>query len=475
MSPGSYGHFVGRRMARLVAFIAVTTLACGLFAVSAQAAEPTIEGVSVKAISSKRATLEATIDPGDLETTYEFWVEFAVCQNPPLNAGVCDAIAIGPHGHGQLAAVSSGQNVDTTLTHLSPGYLYKYWVVASNSEGEVQSGSKSFAALPPPVVASESASGITSSDGTLEAQVDPEGQSVYYQFQLVANASEFPSELECPQRVLPRACLETSAYGGVLPVGYLPAGSTDQSVSLDLAKAGVTLEPDTTYHYRVLVAPFVQTEDTVQWEGPPVDGADRTFTTEPGPSPPSIESVSLSRLTSSDATLEAQIDTEGLETTYQFEMWASPCGTKCELIENVTLPSGKLLGSFVAQSVSLDLDSAGVTLTPGGEYGYSLTATSSAGSVEAKWQIFTAPENVVVPLKKTNPTEGGGSGSGSGSQTPGPSLTPPTIGYAVPDLMPPGKATVKGHAKVKRSVKHKKPERHKSKATRRKGHKTGKG
>lgn len=274
---GGYRQVVGRRFVRLVVFVLASAFACGLLAVSAQAAKPTIEDVSAKSITSKRATLEATVNPGGLETTYEFWVEFAVCQNPPLHSGVCDSIAIGTHGQGQLAAGSAAQNVDTTLTHLSPGYLYRYWVVANNSAGEETSASKTLTALPAPVVDSESASGIATSDATLEAQINPEGQAVYYQFQLVSSASEFPSELKCPPHSFLMGCLQPAE--GVLPVQYLASATTDESVSVDLAKSGVTLKPDTIYHYRVLVAPHVQTEDTVEWEGPPVVGADQTLTT----------------------------------------------------------------------------------------------------------------------------------------------------------------------------------------------------
>jgi hypothetical protein len=281
---GGYKQVVGRRFVRLFVFVLASAFACGLLAVSAQAAKPTIEEVSAKSITSKRATLEATVNPGGLETTYEFWVEFAVCQNPPLHSGVCDSIAIGTHGQGQLAAGSAAQNVDTTLTQLSPGYLYRYWVVANNSAGEETSASKTLTALPAPVVDSESASSIATSDATLEAQINPEGQAVYYQFQLVSSASEFPSELECPPHSFLMGCLQPAE--GVLPVQYLASATTDENVSVDLAKSGVTLKPDTIYHYRVLVAPHVQTEDTVQWDGPPVVGADETFTTLEEPAAP---------------------------------------------------------------------------------------------------------------------------------------------------------------------------------------------
>lgn len=143
----------------------------------------------------------------------------------------------------------------------------------------------------------------------------------------------------------------------------------------------MTLHPGWEYRYSV---------EATNSSGTATDPS-QNFTTS---SHPSIESESLSHLTSTDATLEAEINTEGLETTYQFKMWESPCshrGSGCELIMNVPLPSGKLLGSFVSQSVSLDLNGAGVTLTPGGEYGYSVTATNAAGSVEGSWHQFEPP------------------------------------------------------------------------------------
>jgi hypothetical protein len=51
----------------------------------------------------------------------------------------------------------------------------------------------------------------------------------------------------------------------------VPAGSSAQAVSLDLASIGATLQPDTTYHFRVIAA------DTS--DGKTVHGADQTFTT----------------------------------------------------------------------------------------------------------------------------------------------------------------------------------------------------
>ncbi len=121
-------------------------------------------------------------------------------------------------------------------------------------------------------------------------------------------------------------------------------------------------------------------------EAPTVYGPDQTFTT-PASNVPSIESESVSNITLTDATLEAQIKTEGLESTYEFHLLTAPlclqANPPCEPPQHLLpLPSGKLLGSFVAQSVSVELNSAGVTLSPGERYEYWVTTASAAGNTQ---------------------------------------------------------------------------------------------
>lgn len=371
-----------------------------------------------------------------------------------------------------------------------------------------------------PVIDSESVSNVTATDATLEASINsqeaPPGD--YYQFQVVTNPSGFASEILCPS-TRPQGAEECVGpqSPGVPPIGFHPSSfeHLEKPVSLDLNSAGVTLKPGTTYHYRVLAARRVQTEDTIQWEPPTVYGPDQTFTTPPAiegesvsnitptdatieaqintggletsyevwvgtigcieenlgavchsTSPgeivgtilagasiqtvsidvakawhklapnssyvftvsatnsagkansnfkifktaagvqPAIEGESVSNITPTDATLEAQVNSEGLETTYQFRL-ESGClwPRECEAIAVYPMPSGTLLGSFVNQSISLDLNSSGVTLAPGVEYAYSVTATNAAGSVAGHEQRFTTPEDGVQPLN-TNPTPG---------------------------------------------------------------------
>ena len=121
-------------------------------------------------------------------------------------------------------------------------------------------------------------------------------------------------------------------------------------------------------------------------------------------SPPAIVSESVSGITEHDATLETQLNTEGLETTYKFYLQEAPlcldANPPCEVPEHepLVLPGEKLLGSFVGQSVSVDLNSAGVTLLPGVDYRYWVTATSAAGATKGQTQRFIAREGEVQPL-----------------------------------------------------------------------------
>jgi hypothetical protein len=320
------------------------------------------------------------------------------------------------------------QEVQAEVTGLTPGQQYTYWLIARNAFSEdVRSASLGFTTplASTPAVESEAASSVTSTGATLEAKINSEDlpEGAYYQFQLVKSTSEYLPELTCPEsEVLPPSrpddCDSPDSQRptpGALPIGYVAKGPEGQPVSLSLAAAGVTLRPDTTYHYRVLAAKRVQSEDGVDWQGPFVDGSDHTFTTPP---PPAIESTSVSNVTEHDATLEAQINTEGLETSYQF-LLSAICGGKgaCLVVVNYPLPSGLLLGSFVDQSVSLDLNTVGVTLQPGGTYTYSVRAGTTASAPHN----FTTPEDVVQPLGTTTsplfaPRQPAGSSTNSSDQ-----------------------------------------------------------
>lgn len=116
--------------------------------------------------------------------------------------------------------------------------------------------------------------------------------------------------------------------------------------------------------------------------------------------PPSILGESAVGVTEHDATLGAQINPNGLETSYQFRL-ESGCpvsGLSCLAITVYPLSAGSIPASSESQNVSLDLNTASVTLQAGEEYRYSVTATNTAGpAAEGPPQIFTTPSGSIQP------------------------------------------------------------------------------
>jgi hypothetical protein len=274
---------------------------------------------------------------------------------------------------------------------------------------------------PAPTIESDSVSHVRQNDATLEALIDPgSGEDGF------SLATEYEFFLEAPWCGVygPGSCEGT---GGVqVSKGVIAAGSGPERVSVDLIDAGHELAPSTTYGYRVVARNGAGTRY----------GGEQTFTTPSGDEPV-IEGASLLRTSPTDATLGARIDTEGLETKYEFLLWYSPCskhGSGCEVLIDVPLPSGTLLGSFVGQDVSIDLNSAGVTLGEG-EYGFSVKATNAAGGTSADGGVFEVPggpeagpppppPSPVPPIAVPPSTEGGldqtqGIGSGQAPDGPG--------------------------------------------------------
>jgi alpha-tubulin suppressor-like RCC1 family protein len=297
---------------------------------------------------------------------------------------------------GSNAAASFTVDSEDSITAVSPAGTGTVEVKVTTPDGSSPAGSAdefSYEAPPKtgqaPTIGGASVSDITEHSAKLWAQINPNGLETEYELLLTYMVCQSPTGYNCQ--------VITSERVGR---GTIAAGDEAQTVSADATK----LSPGYSYDYSVIA-----TNSGGESKG------GSTFKTLPeGSAPtgqaPAIESVSVSGITEHDATLEAQIDTEGLETTYQFTMW-SICGGKgvCQIVTNYRLPSGELLGSFASQRVSLDLSSAGVTLESGGTYFYSLTATNTAGTTEAHSQAFTTPEGFFEPLNTAaEPTTKGG-------------------------------------------------------------------
>jgi hypothetical protein len=425
-------------MMTIAAFAAIGCLSGGVSASAQASTVPVVDSESVSNITSTDATLQASIN-SQADAAGDYY-QFQLVRNasgfaseilcpptlPPGTDGCFGTQSASALPIGFIPGNTLQPGVDHPISldlagagvTLQPGTTYHYRVLVARrvqTEDTIQwepptvYGADQTFTTPsgPPSIESESVSHVTSTDATLEAQINPQGDQAgdYYQFQMVEDPSEYASEILCPTKPPPTTdgCIGTHSEGA-LPIGWV-CGSCEreqaaQQVQLDLANAGVTLKPATTYHYRVIAARAVQTEDTIQWEPPTVYGPDQTFATPPASSAPVIDSVSISHLTSTDATLEAQVNTEGLETSYEFRLTYTRCRECEDIVYRIPLPSGLLLGSFETQSVSLDLNSARVTLKPG-FYEYSLSATSTGGSTEARWQAFEPPEDMLQAVTTT--------------------------------------------------------------------------
>ncbi len=144
--------------------------------------------------------------------------------------------------------------VHATLSGLEPDTVYHYRLVASNANGTNPGEAfqdRTFA-TPGPGIHHQSASAVTSTSATLQAEIDPDEAATTYYFQYGTSAG----------------------YGGAVPSPpglALGSGKGDVAVSVHLQG----LASGTTYHYRVVAVS--------ESGGRPVtaEGPDETLTTQP--------------------------------------------------------------------------------------------------------------------------------------------------------------------------------------------------
>lgn len=263
-----------------------------------------------------------------------------------------------------------------------------------------------------PTIDSEWVTGVTPSNATLHAEINPSDLYTVYKLQIDVTGHYKFDQVESCELYPPGAiCLQEVISGEPQPPGLiqppessLEASSEPQHVSVDLASIGSTLQPETTYHYRAIAA-----NRTGYATGP-----DRTFTTRPVSAPPLIAAEWATDVTDSGATLHAEIDPSGLYTAYKLQIdttghfsfyQSSNCvlslpGFLClqEVIWGEPQPAGliqprerHLASGYETQHVSVDLASIGSTLQPETTYHYRAIAENTEGFVAGPAQTFTTP------------------------------------------------------------------------------------
>jgi hypothetical protein len=205
---------------------------------------PAIEAESATPGPRGSVSVEATIDPEGNETSYH--IEYVSDADFTKGVGgkacewACASVAAG----GTLPASVEQRPVGVRVTGLTLSSSYHYRVVASNSEGTATGPGQTFETLPAAYLESEYSTDVASSSATLDAQVNPLESSTEYRIEYGTSA----------------------AYEHVLG-GKAGEGAASVVIGGHVQE----LSPGTNYHYRIVLRNELGT----------VEGADRTFTTQP--------------------------------------------------------------------------------------------------------------------------------------------------------------------------------------------------
>jgi hypothetical protein len=355
---------------RLLATTLGALVALALSAAPAFAAAPE-EPVTItpaKSITGTTAILEGTLNPGG--EAMDGWY-FAYAPGPECIGGLTTTQ--------EPEADAEAQKESKEVTGLEPDKTYKFCLVAINASGEATAGNevsfKTAPAKPEVAASSESAAPVTPIEESLSAEVNADNQQTLYAFEYSTEATGETLE---------------GAITTVDGEAALPAEFGARAVSV---LTGPTLEPSTTYYYRIVATN--QTGTT--------DGTVGEFETE-AVGMPMIENESAVAITQTSASLSALINPEFQETTckgFELSGTTAPC-------EPENLGSG---GTGVTTSASL------TGLQPNTEYGYKALAENGSGLSEGSAQTFvTLPEPPTVSTGA--PTAGASSATVTGTVNP---------------------------------------------------------
>jgi sugar lactone lactonase YvrE/phosphodiesterase/alkaline phosphatase D-like protein len=209
---------------RLVATNNGGTQAWGATKTFTTTAAPPISTTEPAEVLRQEATLKAKVNPQGAETHYYF--QYGPTASYGQRIPAVDAYV----GKG-IANVALSQK----LTALEDG-TYHFRVVASNSKGTTYGADREFLIDNRPLVTTEGASSVQPGSATLAGKVNPQNFASTYRFELVPDADYKADGFSYPLKV-------------PVPDKSAGAGIGDVSVS---EPTGALLEPQTTYHYRLV-------------------------------------------------------------------------------------------------------------------------------------------------------------------------------------------------------------------------------
>jgi hypothetical protein len=311
-----------------------------------EAFAPVIDSQNASASGNPTLTLEAQINPDYQETTYSF--QYAG------NEALTGATTV---PGGTLPAVFGDQPASVNLSSgLTPG-VYYYRAIAVNATGTSYGTVQSFTRVARPTVGETEAQDATTSTVVLSGSINPQGLATTYRFELVSETAY--------QAALAASAEDPYAAGPSTTTKSIGSDYTPHATGEVIAKE---LLPGTTYHYALVAT---------NQQGTTI-GADGTFTTGQ-PTPPGATTGSANNITQNTASITGTIDSQGLPTTYGFEIGLEA--------GNYGPPTG--LGSVGAGAAQAEVILPLTGLQPGTTYHYRITATNNDGTSYGTDQSFT--------------------------------------------------------------------------------------
>ncbi len=302
---------------------------------------PVVVTGSATSIGNNTATLNATVNPSGLATTWQFEYGTTTSYGSMM-----------PVTPGSLTAGSSAQAVSIALTGLAPGTTWHFRIKATNDNGTTTGSDVTFSTTgtpQAPLVVTGAALSITGTSGTLNGTVNSQGSPTTWQFEYGADLS----------------------YGSSIPLtpSNINTGTSDP-VSITLGG----LSPGTTVYYRLKATNTVGT----------VYGSGGSFTTA---QPPAVVTQAAIAITTTGATLLGTVNPNGVSSTWQYEY-----GTDTSYGQVAPAQPGTTGTGNSPETVPFNLSG----ITPGATIHYRLKAVNSAGTAYGADLVFTTKQPPTV-------------------------------------------------------------------------------
>lgn len=291
---------------------------------------PIAQANAATSITTNSATINGSVNPGNLSTTVVF--EYGLTSLLGTEVSAAQSPVSG----------TTSTAVSTSLTGLLPNTTYYYQVKATNASGTSNSDIVSFKTTAlAPVATTNDATSVTGSGATLNGTVTPHDTNVTVFF-------DYGSTL---------------SYGAPVTADQSPlSGETATAVTYSLTG----LEPNTTYHFRVRAVN----------SGGTTNGDDLTFTTSK--IAPTATTGAATSIGTTTATLNGTVNASNDETTIYFEY--GPDVTYGSTADADQSP----LNGLADTAVSVNLTG----LVDNSLYHYRVVATNSAGTTYGTDKTF---------------------------------------------------------------------------------------